>query len=150
MTLSLYSRFESLLVGARLSTHKSLPNNRFRPEANCTSSYKDKIPDVVMVISFGRVLWMVEKSGADMNDLLPGTTGSRHRMAMRCARNIVRWWVVEFRERAPGNSQLSYPGEVAMPQGLMPIALYYGSAYANKEGYGGPEEGKESSTRVSD
>ena len=79
-----------------------------------------------MVISFGRVLWMVEKSGADMNDLLPGTTGSRHRMAMRCARNIVRWWMVEFHERAPGNRQLSYPGEVTMPRELMPIALWLG------------------------
>jgi len=79
-----------------------------------------------MVISLGRILWMMEKSGAEKNDLLPGTAGSRHRTAMRCARNIARWWMVEFHERVKKNPRISYPGEVAMPRGLMPIALWLG------------------------
>ena len=79
-----------------------------------------------MVISLRRILWMMEKSGAEKNDLLPGTAGSRHRTAMRCARNIAQWWMVEFHKRVKRNPWISYPGEVAMPRGLMPIALWLG------------------------
>ena len=63
----------------------------------------------------------MEKSGAEKNDLLPGTAGSRHRTAMRCAHNIARWWMVEFHERVKRNPRISYPGEV-----VMPIALWLG------------------------
>jgi hypothetical protein len=44
-------------------------------EADLPSRYRDEIPDVLTVISFGRVVWMVEKSGAEMNEILPGTHG---------------------------------------------------------------------------
>ena len=45
---------------------------------------------------------------------------------LRCAQNIARWWLVEHGERERGSDSISYPGEVAMQQGLMPITLWLG------------------------
>jgi len=58
---------------------------------------------------------MIEKSGAAMNDVLPGTPGACICMVVRCWRDITRRWMVEHLECASGNAQLSYPGKVAMP-----------------------------------
>jgi hypothetical protein len=69
---------------------------------------------------------MVEKSGVEVSDGLPGTAESRNRVMLRCARNIARWWQVEGHERIKGDGKISYPGEVTMQRGLMPIALWLG------------------------
>jgi len=88
--------------------------------------YQASIPDLMIVISFGRVVWMVEKAGAESSNILPGTPAIRHGIMLRCALNIARWWLVEFHERRQGSSRTSFPGEVAVPCGLMPLAMWLG------------------------
>lgn len=83
---------------------------------------------------------MVEKSGAFVQSALPGSSTSLNKAMLRCARNIARWWQVELHERAKGDSSASYPGEVAMHRGLMPIALWLGvREYGGIWRYGGGE-----------
>lgn len=94
-----------------------------------------------MVIAFGRVVWMVEKSGVEMSEALPGSVAIHNRAKLRCARNIARWWLMESRERVKGDKLISFPGKVAMPQGLMPIALWlairkYGGIWRHGGGEG--------------
>lgn len=96
---------------------------------------------MIMVIAFGRVVWMVEKSGVEMSEALPGSVAIRNRAKLRCARNIARWWLFERRERVKGDDTISTPGEIAMPRGLMPIALWlaireYGGIWRHGGGEG--------------
>ena len=44
----------------------------------------------------------------------------------RVIQNIACWWLIEHYERVEGNSHVSFPGELAMPRGLMPLALWLG------------------------
>ena len=89
---------------------------------------------------------MLEKSGAEFT-ALPGSTEVLRRLMLRCAQNIVRWWLVEHAERERGNNSISFPGEVAMQRGLMPIALWLGvQEYGGIWSHGGGEgqfEGQE-------
>ena len=78
-----------------------------------------EIPCTVLIISFGRIVWMVEKAGLD-----PALTRQWDRVVLRCAENIVHWWMVKHKERAQEEGRVSFPGEVAMPQGLIPVALW--------------------------
>ena len=43
-----------------------------------------------------------------------------------CAQNITCWWWIEHFEHQKGNNNISFLGEVAMLQGLMPLALWLG------------------------
>jgi hypothetical protein len=36
---------------------------------------------VLTVISFGRIIWMLEKSGAELIDVMPGNSATRYRVA---------------------------------------------------------------------
>ena len=77
------------------------------------------LPKVVWVISFGRVVWMLEKAGAR-----PMLTAKGREAAMGCAYNIARWWLIEHVHREAKDVDISFPGEVAMPQGMVPSALW--------------------------
>ena len=76
--------------------------------------------ELLIAVSFGRVLWMLEKAGATV----PRTTQGI-RPVIKCAENIVRWWLWEHRERGPTDT-VTFPGETALPQCLMPVALWLG------------------------
>ena len=85
---------------------------------------------------------MVEKSGAEMSDALAGFAEYRNRAMLKCARNIARWWLVESLNRVENDDRVSYPGEIAMKRGLMPIALWLGvREYGGIWEYGGDEGG---------
>ena len=43
---------------------------------------------------------------------------------MACAYNIGRWWMTEHRHRGPEQVNICFPGEIAMPQGMVPSALW--------------------------
>jgi len=89
-------------------------------------SYQDDIPELLTVVSFRRIVWMVEKSGAKMSDIIPGSPAIRNRVMLRCAQNIARWWLVEYNKCEVGNNRISFLGEVSMHCGLMPVALWLG------------------------
>ena len=63
---------------------------------------------------------MLEKAGATVPRSTQGI-----RPVIRCAENIVRWWLWEHRERGSMGT-VTFPGETAMPQCLMPVALWLG------------------------
>ena len=65
---------------------------------------------------------MVEKASLD-----PTLTCRWDRVVLRCAENIARWWMVEHKERPQEEGRVSFPGKVAMPQGLPPAALWLGT-----------------------
>jgi hypothetical protein len=69
---------------------------------------------------------MLEKSGAESLDSMPGNSATRYRVVLRCARNIAHWWLVEHFERQRGDDRISFPGEVAMQRDLMPLAVWLG------------------------
>ena len=58
---------------------------------------------------------------------------------VKCAENIARWWLMEERRTTNGAAQdirVSFPGEVAMPHGLMPAALWLRTrVYSPREDY---------------
>jgi hypothetical protein len=58
------------------------------------------------------------------NVLLLASTRRREMPIIRCAENIARWWMFKHNERPQGEGKVSFPGEVLMPQGLVPIALW--------------------------
>ena len=94
-----------------------------------------EIPRSLLVVSFGCVVWMMEKAGLD-------PVMSRHWdfLVLRCAENIARWWMLEHHEWPEEEGHVSFPGEVAMPQGLMPAAIWLGTReYAGILRYGGGE-----------
>ena len=53
--------------------------------------------ELLITVSFGRVLWLLEKAGATVPRPTQGI-----RPVIRCAENIVRWWLWEHRERLDG------------------------------------------------
>ena len=71
---------------------------------------------------------MLTKSGIDPSDRLPVTLAGRKCVARRYARNIARWWMLEYYEHVKGNDHVRFPGEPVMQRGLMPIAILVGSA----------------------
>jgi len=83
---------------------------------------------------------MVEKAGAETSSILPGLPAIRNRVMLWCALNIARWWLVEYNERVQGNNWVSFPGEVAMPCGLMLVAMWLGvREYGGVWRHGGDE-----------
>lgn len=74
---------------------------------------------MLVAISFGRVVWMLEKAGID-----PIVAIRKREPAMSCAYNIARWWLVEHRHRHKKDTDISFPGETFMPQGMVPAALW--------------------------
>ena len=67
---------------------------------------------------------MLGKSGVkDTEGVLEGHADRNH-MMLCCAQNITHWWWIEHFECQKGNNNISFPGEVVMLQGLMPLALW--------------------------
>ena len=59
---------------------------------------------------------------------------------MWCAENITCWWMLKHHEQPEEERHVSFPGEVAMPQGLMPAAIWLGTQeYSGVWRYGGGE-----------
>jgi hypothetical protein len=64
---------------------------------------------------------MLEKAG-----ISPEIVTEKWDVAVCCAQNIARWWMIEHVERGVEDDKISYPGEIAMPQGIVPVALWLG------------------------
>lgn len=62
---------------------------------------------------------MLEKAG-----VRPMLSAKKREAALGCAYNIARWWLIEHQHRASKDTDISFPGEVAMPQGVVPTALW--------------------------
>ena len=77
------------------------------------------IPKVVIVISFSRVVWMLEKAG-----ITPWMVTRKQEVVLSCALNIARWWWIEHHHRKLQDKDICFPGEVAMPQAMVPLALW--------------------------
>src|SRR5258706_16329600 len=106
----------------------------------CSSRYRKVVPDLLTVISFGRVVWMVEKAGAETSSILPRSPTIRNCVMLQCALNIACWWLVEYNKWVRGNNRVSFPGEVVMLRGLMPVAMWLGvREYGGVWRHGGDE-----------
>jgi hypothetical protein len=81
-----------------------------------------EIPKLVATISFGRVLWLLEKA-----EIPPALAHQKILPVMRCAENIARWWMREHREQRVRDVRVSFPGDVSLPQALMPSAIWLGT-----------------------
>jgi hypothetical protein len=57
---------------------------------------------------------------------MPGNNATLNHVALRCVRNIARWWLVEHFERRRGDDRISFPDEVAMQRRLMPLVIWLG------------------------
>ena len=68
---------------------------------------------------------MIGKSGVEVEGVAEGRD-DRNRVMFRCAQDIAYCWVIEHYERVEGNGSVGFPGEVVMPRGLMPLALWLG------------------------
>ena len=79
------------------------------------------------MISFRRVVWMLEKAGID-----PAMVMKKQEAVMSCAYNIAHWWLLEHHHRKVVDKDICFPGEVAMPQAMVPLALW--SAMRRYEG----------------
>ena len=93
------------------------------------------IPPRVRVVSFGMVLWMLEKAGVPMhivhNNVLP---------AIQCAENIALWWLWEHQELRSTDCGLRFPGDTTFPQCLIPVAIWLGTReYAGVWLHGGAD-----------
>lgn len=65
---------------------------------------------------------MLEKAGLSTN-LSP----SWKMATVRCAKNIARWWMMEHHERRRNSTRICFPGDVSMPRGLVPVAVWLGT-----------------------
>ena len=93
-----------------------------RERCEITQLHRAEIPNIVLVISFGRVIWLLEKAGSP-----PLTTQRRIRTALRCAENIARRWIWEHHERGAFDSGVSFPGDSSLHQSMMPAAIWLGT-----------------------
>jgi hypothetical protein len=101
-----------------------------------------EIPKLVATISFGRVLWLLEKA-----EIPPALAHQKILLVMRCAENIARWWMREHRERHAHDVRVSFPGDVSLPQALMPLAIWlgtreYAGIWLHSEGGGCYQDGE--------
>jgi hypothetical protein len=80
------------------------------------------IPNLVVIISFRCMLWLLEKAGVTPSEaheyILP---------VVRCVENIGHWWMAEHYECLATSRRVSFPGDMAMPQSLMPVAIWLGT-----------------------
>ena len=81
-------------------------------------SRRQVIPEVVRLISFGRVVWLLEKAGIP---LLRGPRGIG--AAIRCSENIARWWIWEHQEREQTSRGVCFPGDTSFTECMLPSAL---------------------------
>ena len=65
---------------------------------------------------------MLEKAGVQ-----PRITALNLPVIVRCARNIARWWMLEHHERKKSDRRVCFPGDVSMPRGLVPVAIWLGT-----------------------
>ena len=72
-------------------------------------------------------MWMLEKAGID-----PAMVMKKREAVMSCAYNIAHWWLLEHHHRKAVDKDICFPGEVAMPQVMVPSALW--SAMCGYEG----------------
>lgn len=81
-----------------------------------------EVPYLFVLISFGRVVWLLEHAGA------PSLSTHRSiRAAIRCAENIARRWLWEHQEREESARGVNFPGDTAFPSNLMPAAIWLGT-----------------------
>ena len=52
------------------------------------------------------------------------TFASRNRVALRCARNIAQWWMLEHYKITRGSVRVSSPGGLAMQSALSGATVY--------------------------
>ena len=111
----------------------------------------EKLVDHGLVVEW-RVVGAVERSGLekdkgkivissqDTEGVLEGCA-NQNQVMLHCAQNITHWWWIEHFKRQKGNNEISFPGEVVMPQGLMPLALWLGiQEYGGIWRHGGGED----------
>ena len=80
---------------------------------------RGEVPQLITIISSSRVVWLLEKAGG------PPLNSPRNRGAtMRCAEKIARRWIWEHVERSKEDERVSFPGDLAIPQSLMPVARW--------------------------
>ena len=77
------------------------------------------IPEVVIAISFGHIVWMLEKAGIAL-----WMVTRKWEVVLSCALNIARWWWIEHHHRKLQDKDICFPGEVAMPQVMVLLALW--------------------------
>ena len=88
--------------------------------------------ELLITFSFRHVAWMVKKAGATVPRSAQGL-----RPLIRCAENIVCWWIWEHAKRGPSDI-MTFPGDTALPQVLFPVALWLGTQeYAGIWRHGG-------------
>jgi hypothetical protein len=80
------------------------------------------IPNLVVIISFGHVLWLLEKVG-----VTPSEAHEHILLVVCCAENIGRWWMAEHYKCPATSRRVSFPGDTAMPQSLMLVAIWLGT-----------------------
>jgi hypothetical protein len=80
------------------------------------------IPNLVVVISFGHMLWLLEKAG-----VTPSKAHKHILPVVHCAENIGCWWMAEHYECPVMSRRVSFPGDMAMPQSLMPVVIWLGT-----------------------
>jgi hypothetical protein len=80
------------------------------------------IPNLVVVISFRHVLWLLEKAG-----VTPSEAHEHILPVVCCAGNIGRWWMAEHYEHPAMSRRVSFPGDTVMPQSLMLVVIWLGT-----------------------
>ena len=96
-------------------------SHRIKGDEKMTQLRRAEIPDIVLIISFGRVIWMLEKAGCS-----PLRSRCSFRAILRCAGNIARRWIWEHHERWPSDRGMSFPGDSSLHQAMMPTARRVG------------------------
>jgi len=81
--------------------------------------FDQPISAILLVISFSRVVWMLEKAGVSHLIVL------KHMHSVRsCTENIVHWWIVEHQEWCNDPEDKGFPRDQAMDRELMPTNAY--------------------------
>lgn len=91
------------------------------PITDPTSRTDLPLPEVLRVLSFGRIVWMLEKAG-----ITHTTVRERRSAVLCCADNIARWWMVEHKEFRRRKGKGGFIGDKVMHRDLMPNALWLG------------------------
>ena len=92
-----------------------------RERCEITQLHRVEIPNIILIISFRRVIWLLEKAGSP-----PLTTQRCIHTALQCAENIAQHWIWEHHERRAFNSGVSFPGDSSLHQLMMPAAIWLG------------------------
>ena len=89
---------------------------------------------MVRLISFGRVVWLLEKAR------IPPLRGPRGiGAAIRCSENIARWRIWEHQKREWESRGVCFPGDTSFLECMVPLALWLTTCeYAGTWLHGGP------------